>query len=395
VTGASFLQPGQIGRLALPNRLVRAATSESMATSAGAVTERHLQLYGDLARGGAGLLITGHIFVEPRGQYAPHQLGLHHDGQIDGFRRLTGIVHENGGRILAELSHAGSQSTMPQIEPIAPSMIPNAIFSRVPKAMTVDDIAAVVDAFGNAARRAVTAGFDGIHIHSGNGYLLAQFNSPLTNRRADNWGGNAENRGQMLGAVYDAVRSAVGPELTVTARVGIEDAMADGLSQDEGIERVRRLRERGLDGVEVTYGLMRSYTDNIRPYVAVTSKRALSDLLPHRLFAAPAAEAYYRPFAQAVKARVDIPVILVGGLRTTQMMHDVIASGDADFIAMARPMIREPDLPNQLVAGRRGLVDCVSCNICLAHEGRDGLRCWRKSWPDLVYHAYCRFWRDR
>jgi 2,4-dienoyl-CoA reductase-like NADH-dependent reductase (Old Yellow Enzyme family) len=106
-------------------------------------------------------------------------------------------------------------------------------------------------------------------------------------------------------------------------------------------------------------------------------------------------EAYYRPYARAVKANLKLPVILVGGIRTTETMADVITSGDADFLAMARPLIREPDLPAKIAAGRRGLVDCVSCNLCLEHEGKHGLRCWRKSAGSLAYHAYCRCWRDR
>lgn len=393
---APFLAPGRIGGLSLPNRLVRAATSESMATVSGEATDRHVGLYGELARGGAGLIITGHIYVEPRGQYAPFQLGLFDDRHVPGLRRIAEAVHVDGGLIFAELSHAGSQSVMPDVTPVAPSVIANFISAREPREMTEEDIADVIAAFGSAARRAISAGFDGIHIHSGNGYLLAQFNSPFSNRRRDGWGGDAEGRGRFIGEVYRAIREAVGPEVPVSARIGVADAVNDGLQAAESIERIAMLRREGLDAVEVTYGLMNSYKENIRPYVALTGGRALADGVVHRIFSTPPPEAYYRPFARAVKDSINIPVILVGGLRSTGMMADVIASGDADFIAMARPLIREPDLPRQLALGRRGLVDCVSCNICLAHEGRvDGLKCWRKSWSDLAYHAYCRFWRDR
>ena len=166
------------------------------------------------------------------------------------------------------------------------------------------------------------------------------------------------------------------------------DAIDSGLEISESINRIRRLRNLGLDGVEVSYGVMRSYLQNIRPYVAVGPKRALRDKLFHRVFSQGAPEAYYRDFARSVKQHTDLPVILVGGIRTTQTMQDLIESGDTDFIAMARPFIREPDLPKQLSKGRTGLVDCVSCNMCLMHEGKDGLRCWRKSWSRMFYHAY-------
>ena len=173
------------------------------------------------------------------------------------------------------------------------------------------------------------------------------------------------------------------------------DAVDGGLELDESLDRVETLFELGLDGVEVSYGVMQSYLQNIRPYVGVTPRRALADGLIHRVFSRNEPEAYYRHFSRAVKMKMDIPVILVGGIRTTDTMSDLLLSGDTDFIAMARPFIREPDLPRKLAAGRTGIVDCVSCNICLMHEGKDGLRCWRKTWGRLLYHAYCRFWRDR
>ena len=390
-----YLRPGQLGTLSVRNRLIRAATSESMAHDDGSVSKELVQLYVDLSRGGAGLLITGHMYVETRGQYTFKQVGIHDDRNLPGLQRLAETAHEHDGRIFAEISHAGSQSTIPTVTPVAPSVIPNAIFSRVPQMMSADDIHLAIDAFGQAARRAKSSGFDGIHIHSGNGYLLSEFNSPHANLRDDEWGGDAERRGRFLVSVYQIIRDEVGTEFPVTARIGMTDAVDGGLELDESLDRVETLFELGLDGVEVSYGVMQSYLQNIRPYVGVTPRRALADGLIHRVFTHNEPEAYYRHFAKAIKKKMDIPVILVGGIRTTDTMSDLLLSGDTDFIAMARPFIREPDLPRKLAAGRTGIVDCVSCNICLMHEGKDGLRCWRKTWGRLLYHAYCRFWRDR
>ena len=390
-----YLRPGQLGTLYVRNRLIRAATSESMAHDDGSVSKELVQLYVDLSRGGAGLLITGHMYVETRGQYTFKQVGIHDDRNLPGLQRLAETAHEHDGKIFAEISHAGSQSTIPTVTPVAPSVIPNAIFSRVPQMMSADDIHLAIDAFGQAARRAKSSGFDGIHIHSGNGYLLSEFNSPHANLRDDEWGGDAERRGRFLVSVYQIIRDEVGTEFPVTARIGMTDAVDGGLELDESLDRVETLFELGLDGVEVSYGVMQSYLQNIRPYVGVTPRRALADGLIHRVFTHNEPEAYYRHFAKAIKKKMDIPVILVGGIRTTDTMSDLLLSGDTDFIAMARPFIREPDLPRKLAAGRTGIVDCVSCNICLMHEGKDGLRCWRKTWGRLLYHAYCRFWRDR
>jgi 2,4-dienoyl-CoA reductase-like NADH-dependent reductase (Old Yellow Enzyme family) len=384
----AFLEPGQIGRLTLKNRMVRAATSETMATAEGFPTEPLVALYRDLAAGGAGLIISGHIYVEPRGQYEPRQLGLDRDAVVSAFASVTQAVHANGGVIFAELSHAGSQSTLAAIQPIAPSVIANSISTRAPNEMSERDIAVVIEAFATAARRAVGAGFDGIHLHGGNGYLLSQFNSPHTNRRTDAWGGDADRRSRLMLTVYRAVREAVGAHVPVTARLGVEDAIGQGLALQEGLERASQLAAMGLDAIEVTYGVMSSYRQNIHPYAGNTRWHELADGVVHRLLAARVPEAYYRPFARAVKQAVPIPVIMVGGLRSTDMMDEVIRSGDADFVALARPFVRQPDLPNRIIAGQRGMVDCVSCNICFKHEGLDQLRCWRTPKTRLLSHLF-------
>ena len=373
----AFLRPGSIGSLQLKNRLVRAATSETMATSSGESTDALIRLYTDLARGGAGLIITGHIYVEPCGQYEPMQLGLDRDEWIGPLRQMTDAVHSEGGVIFAELSHAGSQSTIPEIQPIAPSSILNAIFGRPPLEMTDSDIRRVIAAFGAAATRARQAGFDGIHIHSGNGYLLSQFNSPHTNRRTDQWGGDVRGRSSFILAVYRAIREAIGPDLPITARLGVADAIDGGLTLDDGLTIATRLEAEGLDGLELSYGLMSSYMQNIRPYVGVSTFRGLMDGMAAILFNRFVPEAYYRPFAKAARAKLSLPLILVGGLRSTEAMDEIVGSGDADFLALARPFVREPDLAKQIMAGRRGPVSCVSCNLCFKHEGLDALRCWR------------------
>ncbi len=363
-----------------------------MATEDGAATAGLIRLYGDLARGGAGLLLTGHIFVRPEGQCSPRQMALHHDRFIEGLSQLTAEVHAAGARIFAELSHAGSQTMMPGLTPLAPSGVASAIYPGAPREITEAEIEEVVAAFGEAARRAVAAGFDGIHIHGGNGYLAAQFASPLSNRRKDGWGGDSERRGRFLLAVYDAIRKAVGPGVPITARYGVADSAESGLTLEEGLARLETLVARGLDGVEPSLNLMRSYKENIRPYVGVSAGRALRDWVVPRLWEPEGEQAYYLPLAHAIKARVGIPVILVGGVRSTDRMAEILDSGAADFLSLARPLVREPDLPNQIAAGRRGMVDCVSCNICLMHDGYDALKCWRRDPRDLMRHA---LWRLR
>lgn len=385
-----LFEAGTIGSLVTRNRVVRAGTSETMATDGGEVTPQYVDLYETLARHDVGLLFTGHLYCAARGQYARRQTGIHSDAMIDGLRSVTDAVHRHGAPIFAQLAHAGSQSRVQAGEPLAPSAVPNALTGREVRDATEDEIAEATDAFAAGARRAVAAGFDGIHIHAANGYLISEFSSPVANRRTDRWGGSEEARDRFALEVVRAVRSAVGPDLPVTLKLGMVDAVPDGLGLEESVRRAGRLVEAGLDGIEVSCGIMRLATDSARQYVAVDRRRALEDLLVHRVLKEPAAEAYFMPWAQALRRAVDTTIIVVGGMRTTQTMEGVLASGDCDFVAMARPLIREPDLVSQLANGRTGRVDCTSCNICLMHEGHHSLRCWRKPRHRLLAHAVFR-----
>ncbi|MCY3926614.1 MAG: NADH:flavin oxidoreductase [bacterium] len=390
-----YLRPGRIGSLDIPNRIVRGATSETMASPSGVIYDSFVELYRRLAEGGAGLALTGHMYVDPRGQASANQTGIHDDRVIPALRRATEAVHEAGGRIFAQIGHCGSQTMMSAIVPVAPSPVPNAMYTIQPEELSDGEIRSLVEAFGAAARRAAEAGFDGIHIHGGNGYLISEFCSPHANTRDDRWGGDAERRSRFFFEVAEAVRSAVGSDLPVTARLSVEDSVEGGLQRDESLARARGLAERGIDGFETTYGVMRSYFENIRPYVAVGRAQAWRNLLVQRARQPAGAEAYYRPFARAVKEASGLPVILVGGVRTTETMTDILASGDADFLAMARPFIREPDLVRKLEAGRTGGVECVSCNMCLAHDGYDPLQCWRDSPRNVAVHIRKHYWTNR
>jgi len=284
----AFMAPGKIGRLVLKNRLVRAATSETMATDDGDATEELVRLYSDLARGGAGLIITGHIYVEPRGQYEPRQLELDKDSRIAPLARITEAVHRHGGVIFAELSHAGSQSLIPEIVPLAPSIVPNAIFARPPFEMTDGDVENVIADFGAAAARAQRAGFDGIHLHSGNGYLLSQFNSPFSNRREDRWGGDAQKRERFILEVFRAVRHATGPDFPISARLGVVEYMKDGPEGATVLSALEQV-EVGVDedGDAITSCIVVPIEG--QPAPAVKTKRRLSPAQQLALAALPEA----------------------------------------------------------------------------------------------------------
>ncbi len=391
MTTESLLREGHIGSVTLRNRVIRAGTSESMAEpESGIMTMPLLDLYERLAANRIGGIITGHLFVHPRGKYARGQTGIHNDNMLAGLMDLTDRVHRHGGVIFAQLAHAGSQSRVPGNTPLAPSPVPNPLTGSQMQEAREPEIEETISAFGAAARRAVSAGFDGVHIHGANGYLITEFTSPVTNRRDDEWGGTPERRDSFPRAVVDAVRAEVPDGYPVMMKLGMVDAVDGGLDIDESVRRAGILVAAGLDAVEVSCGLMQAPTDSANTYVAVGPRRAAQDLLIHRLASKPRPEAYFRPWAKALRKRVDTTVILVGGMRTTETMTDVLESGDADFVAMARPLIREPDLVAQIEAGRVGLVDCTSCNLCLIHEGHHPLQCWRRPRTRLLEHAIYR-----
>ncbi len=380
--------PGRIGRLEIKNRFVRAATSETMATENGAVTPALIDLHQTLAANGVGLSLLGHAFVHFRGQSLPNQTGIHDDAMIPGLAQLTDAVHRAGGTIFAQLAHAGNQGGMDDVAMVAPSSVPNALTGSVAEPARDDEIEEVIDAFGAAAARAVEAGFDGVHIHAANGYLISSFGSPHSNTRSDRWGGDAERRSRLLTRVYQSVRQAVGPDFPVTAKVGMEDQVDGGLQLTESVERVRVLGGLGLDAVEVSVGLMATGADSCQKYVAVDGRRALADHLYLRMFSAPSGEAYFEPYAQAIRSVVpDLTLLLVGGIRTTDTVERILAEGSCDFVCLARPLIREPDVVAQIEAGRRGRFDCTSCNLCLENEGTFRLQCWRTPRVRLVHAA--------
>lgn len=350
-----------IGSLELKNRLVRSATAERLATEPeGRVTAALVALYRELARGGVGLIISGHAYVDPGGKCHPEMLGATSDETIPGLRSLADAVHAEGGRVALQINHGGRQCS-PASEPVAPSAVPERS-GRVPRELTATEIAAVADAFGQAARRAQAAGFDAVQIHGAHGYLIGQFLSPHTNRRSDAWGGDFKRRLRFLGAVCESVRGQVGAGYPVFLKLGMCDNMErvpDGLTPEEGARIVTRLAGMGLDAVEVSGGYGGGQGD-------YNGRLAVGTKVP---------EAYFRPLARRAKAATALPVILVGGLRSRAVMEDVLVSGDADLISLCRPLIREPDLPNRLRTGKARAAACISGGRCWPLGMGQGIAC--------------------
>jgi 2,4-dienoyl-CoA reductase-like NADH-dependent reductase (Old Yellow Enzyme family) len=385
-----LFDPGEIGGVPLRNRFVRSAVSETLADDRGVIRNpEYRDFYERLAAGGSGLLFTGHCFVERRGRYSPGMTGLVSAEHAAAFGSVIDAVHGHGARIFAQLNHAGSQSRVPDVQPIAPSVVDNAQTGRKPAEASAADIREVIEAYRSAAGFARDAGFDGVHLHAGHGYLLSSFLSPYSNRRTDEWGGPLENRNRLIREVVAAVRDGSG-DLPVTVKLGMRDFVDGGLELDDAIVTAQALVEGGVAALEVSAGITSSKIETVQTYTAVTRRRAAEDKLVHRLFASTRPQGYFVAEARSLKRAVSCPVIVVGGLRTVGYMEAVLREGAADFVSLGRPLIREPDLPNKIRDGRRGLVECTSCNICMMHEGVHPLRCWRTSSKLLAEHAYHR-----
>lgn len=354
----SLFFPETVGTLTVPNRLVRSATAERMADAEGRPKPELVQLYRELARGGVGLIITGHMYVHPSGKCHPEMAGIYDDGLTPALTQLTDAVHEESGWIAVQINHGGMQCSREMVSgTMAPSAMDMPALQQPAREMTADDITMIIDAYAQAARRAKVAGFDAVQLHGAHGYLINQFLSPFVNRRTDAWGGDLHGRMHFLRAVCEAVRAQVGPDYPVFIKLGMVDGVEGGLTLDEGVEVVAALAEMGLDAVEISGGITGGQINNSRPGI-----RGGAD------------EAYFRDFAKAARSATQLPLMLVGGFRSRAVMDDVLDSGDADFISLCRPLISEPDFPMRLQQGQAQAA-CISGNRCWPKSDGEGIAC--------------------
>jgi 2,4-dienoyl-CoA reductase-like NADH-dependent reductase (Old Yellow Enzyme family) len=346
-----LFESSRIKDVVLPNRFVRSATWEGMATEKGEVTEQLCGLMQRLARGGVGLIITGHAYVLPGGQAGPWQLGVDSDRLVPGLSDMAGAVHEAGGRVVLQLAHAGCQAPgkLTGQDPAGPSALDKEADGFACREMRDAEIAEVREAFAAAALRAQKAGLDGVQIHAAHGYLLSQFLSPYFNRRTDDYGGSLENRARLLVEVVQAVRERIGPGYPILAKINAQDFLQPGLTTDEMVQVCLLLERAGLDCVELSGG-----TPLSGDYVPVRKAKVRSK----------EENVFYLQEAQEYKKRVSLPLILVGGIRSLSTARDLIAHDVADYIALARPLIREPELIRRWGQGDESPSACTSDNLC-------------------------------
>ncbi|MFW2366491.1 MAG: NADH:flavin oxidoreductase [Desulforhopalus sp.] len=353
----------------LKNRFIRSATWERLATVDGRMSDRLFAIYEELARGQVGLIITSYTFVRQDEQPNPNMLGIYDDRALSGYRQLTDMVHGHGSAIVMQLVYGGTQ-TMYQTEKRTiwgPSAVAEMATSVVAKAMDVREIRELVMAFGDAGVRAQDAGFDGVQLHAAHGYLLGQWLSPYHNRRTDGYGGSIVNRARIIVEVYEEIRRRCGEQFLVMIKINCEDFVPGGATFDDCRYVCGQLAQKGIDLVEISGGILAAEEKNrwARPELSSGEE-----------------EGYFAPYAAQLAAEIDVPVALVGGLKSFEVMERLLAETPISYFSMCRGLMTEPDLVRRwLEGGDLSRAKCISCNkcrdpegnICIFHRKKDNL----------------------
>jgi 2,4-dienoyl-CoA reductase-like NADH-dependent reductase (Old Yellow Enzyme family) len=367
---AEIFETTKLSGIELQNRLVRSATWEGLADAEGRVTPALLRIHEELAEGGVGLIISSYMYVQKVGKQNQGQIGVYSDEMLPGLEKLAHTVHERDGKIVGQIVHCGGQADRRQaggLLPVAPSAIDSPGYSVTPHELTVDEIHRVVEDFAAASKRLQEAGFDGVQLHGAHGYLLAQFLSPLRNRRTDEYGGSLEKRSRFCVDIYRAARTEVGPDFPIMIKLNASDFLDGSTTEEDACFLASALAAEDIDAIEVSGGTPGSgKLGAARPDIKEASD-----------------EAYFLPQAEAIRHVVpSVPLMLVGGVRSPEVIDRILSAGTADYFSMSRPLIREPGLPNRWKSGDLRRAACISCLGCFgpARKG-DGIRCVQASGP--------------
>jgi 2,4-dienoyl-CoA reductase-like NADH-dependent reductase (Old Yellow Enzyme family) len=390
--------PGQIGRLTLPNRLIHSATYECLAAEDGSVTEALINRYKTLAQGGVGLIIPGYFYVDARGKAMPNQTGIAEDRHLPGLTELVGAVHRAGSLIAFQIAHGGRQAPRKLIgqAPLAPSRFGrDPVSLSKPAAATETDIEQIIRAFAAAARRTVQAGADALQLHCAHGYLLQEFLSPFFNRRRDRWGGSPENRFRLVREIILAIRAEIGADFPILVKMNANDfTPRPGIDPLLAAQYARWLAELDIAALEISSGTYYTFhmvrgevpledmARGLPRWMRLPAKMVFKkQIIPCRF-----KSLYHLEAAATIKPALGrVPLILVGGVRTLAEMERVLADGQADFLSLSRPFIREPYLAKRLKSGETTGASCISCNKCFAAVFNGlPLRCYVKGLPGPV-----------
>ena len=342
--------PGKIGTLTLKNRIMKAPQSSGMSNMDGSVTERLVRYYRKQAAGGAGMIIVEYAYVDDIGAKSAHcHLGISSNEHIPGLSWLADNIREQGAVPAIQIEHCGRQKFLGTQPMRAPSAIPwpklwdQYGVQAVPKELTIEEIQDIVHAFGDAALRAKTAGFELVEIHGAHGYLLTNFFSPTTNHRTDLYGGSLENRMRIYVEIVRDVRKKVGPDFPVTIRLSGTDYEPDGFPIEETIALAKVLEKEGIDAFHISGGDHHMMIHQVSPMAIEPC---------HNVWA-----------AEAVKKAVKVPVIASGSITLPKYAEEILASGKGDFVGLGRPLWADPEWPIKAQQDRpEDIRPCIRCN---------------------------------
>jgi 2,4-dienoyl-CoA reductase-like NADH-dependent reductase (Old Yellow Enzyme family) len=388
-TAARVFEPARLGPLTLRNRIIKAATFEGVMPN-GVVSDELINFHRRVAEGGVGMTTVAYLAVAPEGRTDRHCILLRQEAVPD-LRRLTDAVHATGAAAAAQVGHAGPVANARSNK--APSLGPtrgiSSLGSRT-RAASDEDLARIIGDFERAATCATEAGFDSVEVHLGHNYLLSAFMSPKLNRRRDQWGGTLENRARLARRVLEAVRRGAGEHMAVTAKLNMADGVPGGLWLDESVRIAQLIEADGMiDALELTGGSslanpmylfrgevpMKEFAATLPPVVRLgfrfVGKRFLVEY--------PFEEAFFLPYARQFRSALNMPLILLGGINRLETIELALKEGFS-FVAMARALLREPDLVDKLRSGRSDASLCVHCNKCMPTIYRN-TRCVLASGP--------------
>ena len=329
-----LFQPFEARNLKAKNRLVRSATWENLATPEGGICTNSYALYDELAAGGVGTIITGFTSVDAHDRYFGGMMRLCDDALIPEYKKLTDII-KHGVRVLTQLALGAYYAKGP-----------DGRFREVEiDAMSGAEVERMVGLFTAAGARAARAGFDGVQIHAAHFFFLSRFISPAVNHRHDNCGGSVAARARVLVDILKGIRREESG-LHISVKLNSSDFLPGGLTEADALETGRLLAENGIDSIEVSGN--------------GTSRTGIRG---------PEDEAYFGLFAMRLAEEVDVPVILVGGLRSKKVMELMLRNSNIALLSLSRLLIRQPDLPKLFQGGQADKADCISCNACYRTDG--------------------------
>lgn len=340
-----LFSPIRLGALELPNRVVLAPMATNYAGEDHKVTDRLIAYHVARAEGGVGLSIVEHTAVQQSGLTSPRMLAILDDSFIPGHKRLVDAVHEAGGRIALQIQHGGRQADPNSIggQCISPSAVVAGRDRRMPREMTVKEIRATTQAFGEGALRAKKAGYDGVEVHMAHGYLGCSFLSPLLNQRTDAYGGDTVKRTRFAFEVMQEIRRRCGRDYSVWCRISADEFLEGGMKLDEALRVARLLEEYGYCAMHVS------------ACVGETSYYASAPwMLP---------EGHLLHLSEAISRTVQVPVIGVGNIRHPAFAEDAIAHGRCDLVALGRQLLADADWVRKAQEDRADrIIPCILCN---------------------------------